>query len=498
MPSWLPIERSAISDPPQNFGILFRSITPHSLESSTDLLLSLATPGLQVTMSSVPVLVSGLDFTKTFKPMGQVAVISRSDREALSPTEREKLRINVVTPLKPEFRTDAELIKQNNQGNSFLINSLDFQKQVKNLKARLASYNMEEVFMMYEVNPTTMFPSGPTSLNLLDNYSTITLEQVMLNSKMSSGFGDQVTIENLHWSKALILGSCDLELRSKIETQMAMLSPSQDTGPVAFHYLATYVVSTSDSVARSIVTKLSTMRLSQFAGEDVAEMAATVRGAAARLKSCNRLPNDMNDIVAEILDSASTFKFRAVFDTLSATNDPIMSDWEKMLDKATLIYQDLTLKGRWVPIRKKGASFIAAQLTQDDDDNRDPQINVIQGPDGQRPRTHDRKGNPIDRKAPAPGEATSRTSNGKTEHWCSKCDWNNGRWGNHPTDQHTDFVDKQRAFRKKQKEKKDLTATTAPTPPSPDPKKTTVRFSIPEANMAAVTSLSAIGTFAPF
>ena len=166
---------------------------------------------------------------------------------------------------------------------------------------------------------------------------------------MHFGYGDKVTGKNLLWSKALILASCDPDLKTKIETQMASLAPHHNTGLLAFFYLASYVISTSDQVASAIVTKLSTMRLSHFAGEDVELMAATIQGAAARLRTCNCLPLDMNDIVIDILDSASNFKFRSQFETLQATNDPIMTDWQLMLDHASTVYQTLLLKKKWIP-----------------------------------------------------------------------------------------------------------------------------------------------------
>ena len=253
-----------------------------------------------------PIQIPGVNFANPYNPF-QSGAMTRSERAALPPFDRERLRQKAVEPLLPYFDTKGELLKQDNQGVDFLTNSLDFQKQVKNLKERLTTYCMHDVFTLYPINLATGLPSSSTTTNLLDDYSNITQDLILANSNMYFGYGDKVAGENLLWSKTLILASSAPDLRIQIETQMASLPPQHDTGITAFFFLASFVISTSDQVARAIVLKLSTMRLSNFPGEDVPLMVATVRGAASRLQTCNRLPLDMNDIVIDILDSASNF-----------------------------------------------------------------------------------------------------------------------------------------------------------------------------------------------
>ncbi len=272
---------------------------------------------------------------------------------------------------------------------------------------------------------------------------------------------------------------------------------------ISVNFLATFVVSTSNSVARAIVTKLSTMCLSHFSGEDVDLMSATVRGAAARLNSCGRLPGDMSDIVTDILDTASCFKFRAAFDTLRTMGNPIMKDWEKMLDRACELYHDLALKGRWAPIKKKESSFVGrgkSNQTSEQQAKTPVALKTTNNlPPGKKIETHDRKGNPIDRKPPKQGEPSTRTTNGKTEHWCGECDWKHGQWGNHQTAHHDDFVEKQRAFRQRRKDMKRKKGDQSNERHEEEPERRT-RFHIPEvnANLAASLAISRVGTMGPF
>ena len=157
-----------------------------------------------------------------------------TERATLAPFDQECLRQKAVKPLTPLFDTKGELTKQDNQSMDFLTNSLDFQKQVKNLKTWLISYSMIDVFDLYKIDAISGLPTSTTDVNLLEEYSNVTLAQVMDNSKMHFGYGDKVTGENLLWSKALILASCDPDLKTKIETQMASLAPHHNTGLFAF------------------------------------------------------------------------------------------------------------------------------------------------------------------------------------------------------------------------------------------------------------------------
>jgi hypothetical protein len=394
-------------------------------------------------------IIMGYNFNQAFNAATTFSSITRLERAALAPFDRERVRQKAIASLSPLFDTKGDLLKQDNQGNDFLTNSLDFQKQVKNLKSRLVMYSMEDAFLLYDIDPASGLPTSTTTTSLLDVYSTTSLETVLNNSKMHFGYGDKILNENLVWSKELILASSDPDLRTRIETQMATVEAHHDTGLIAFYYLATFVISTSDQVARAIVTKLSSMRLSHFPGEDVVVMAATVRGAAARLASCNRLPIDMNDIVIEILDSASSFKFRSEFDTLLTTGNPIMADWQLMLDRAVLLYHTLVLRKRWTKQQRSGASFASSGNQPPSDPGAFPAPTSKPLPTGRTLRTHDYHGNPIDRTPPPKGEATSRTHNTKTEHWCPHCDWGTGRWGNHPASGHDTFVTQRQALRKK-------------------------------------------------
>ncbi len=82
----------------------------------------------------------------------QLVTITRTDREGLAAPDRQKIRTIVVQPIKPAFSTNDDLIKQTNQGHTFLANSLDFQKQVKSLKMQLTAYSVSDVFKIYELD----------------------------------------------------------------------------------------------------------------------------------------------------------------------------------------------------------------------------------------------------------------------------------------------------------------------------------------------------------
>lgn len=409
--------------------------------------------------------IPGLNFaTRSIRTGHQT--ISRRDRLLIQPADKAKLHQAAVYGLTPQFSANDDLMKQQDHGKGFLATNLDFLQLVKKFRTRLETYGMAEVFTVYPFDPATGLPSSGRGMDLTQDYSRLDQATVFHASELFSFHGDAVIAENLLWSKELLLNSCDDSLRSKIETQMVTLPPQHDTGPVAFYLLATYVVSTSEKVARAITTKLSQMKLHHFEGEDVEQMAATVRGAASRLITANMMPHDMHEIVLEILDSTTVFKFRAYFNTLEAVNSPILRNWQQLLDTACDQYRDLMLKNRWHPTRKRGSGFVAegsttttkatsANATSSSKGKRKNkgQANnaTVNTPDGQKTlRTHDRSGQPIDRKAPASGAPKTRTKNdGTTEHWCGRCDWGTGRWGNHAEADHDTFVANQKNRKKK-------------------------------------------------
>ena len=172
-------------------------------------------------------------------------------------------------------------------------------------------------------------------------------------------------------------------------------------------------------------------------------MAATMQGAASRLHTCYCLLLDINNIVLNILDSASNFKFQSHFETLQATQDPIMADWQQMLDQETQLYHTFLLKKKWITTHRPGNAFLTSY--DYDSPNPEPAALFTTSPTnllaGVKLCTHDFRGQPINRTAPPPGSATSRTnSHNKTEYWCGLCDYGVGHWGSHPTTGHDTFA----------------------------------------------------------
>ena len=384
----------------------------------------------------------------TRRPNGRIASFTETDRDNLAGSDKHKVQQAATYPRDPKFSTIEELTKQQNHGREFLSTNLDFLQLIQKLRSRMSQYFMTNVFMIYTFDATTNRPDATPPVDLLTDFATVTLDQVKENSTMYFEYGNQVMGENLQWSKQLLLSSCEDSLRNKIESQMATLPSKHDTGPVAFFLIASIIVSTSQKIARALTSKLQFTRLYHFPGEDVEQMAATVRAAATRLRTANLLPGDMNEIVLEIIDSSTIFAFRSTFHTLKTMSSPIVADWEQLLDKACVEYRELILRDKWHPTVKKKSGFQAEKEGKKSSRSNANQTAVTASnstaPSNQGPKTHDRSGRPIDRTPPSSGASKTRSNNGRTEHWCPKCDNGTGRWGNHLEQEHDQFVANQR------------------------------------------------------
>ena len=72
---------------------------------------------------------------------------------------------------------------------------------------------------------------------------------------------------------------------------------------------------------------------------------------------------------------------------------------------------------------------------------------------GTQPGNGSRTPRQVDRTKPKEGEPHTRINDrGREEHWCSKCP-HGGRWGNHLTDGHADWLKSFLEYKAKQKEK---------------------------------------------
>lgn len=383
--------------------------------------------------------------------MGTTA--TRNDRLALRPDEKRKFYLAATEKLSPQFSMTTDTIDINS--GSFLESNHDFFLQLSKLKQHLLSYCMGDVFSIM----TAFLPNGAPDdsnqdniIDYLENYLDVTQDQIAKSNEGYRFWGDEVALENLNWSQDLLLNSCDSKLHDEVANKLYATPEESRGGPLVLYFIVQLTVKTTDRTARAIITKLQQFKLHKIPNENINTAVAIIRSAVIRLRSANRMPDDMNHIVFDIFLSSTVFTFRNHFQTLETMESPKIQTWELILKEAEQLYQRLEYEGQWNPRAKKGSVFkttstptVAPTTSTSSGDN-------VAFPATKGKKTHDRKGNPIDRTPPKTGAPKERKKGDKTEHWCDheKC----GRWGNHPTDKHAEWYDKAQKLRAKFRERR--------------------------------------------
>ena len=207
--------------------------------------------------------------------------------------------------------------------------------------------------------------------------------------------------------------------------------PSElESGPMFFFLTMREIVSSSEDSLLSMITRIKTMKLSTFKGENIALMTGQIRMAVKRLRVMERVPDGVEKHILTALQKSSVGKFNAYFSQLEISLRQIPSfelTPEKILKMADSLYREYLECGDWT-----SAKFTTppnAFLTDDANSTK----STTQCP--RCGKTHDGPCQQTHWKflAPKPEENEERTVNNRTWYWCSKC----RRWNpTHKTNQH--------------------------------------------------------------
>jgi hypothetical protein len=382
------------------------------------------------------------------------ASYSREQRKKLSADGKAKFIKTATESIEKKFDLVDNKITSDEK---FLEQHYDFMILVERLRDKMNIHGVSDVFALPNSLKKGKPPDMTSTTDLLKNYSGIDRGVVCAWSEFIYTYADEITIENMHLSQNLILNSCELELYKKVSDELCLMPPEHKGGPMAFFLMAKHIVATTDKAARAIVQRLQRVKLTSFPNEDVTRFSAVVTSIASRLKSAGKLPDDMDEIVYEGLTNTTVYAFRTYLNILYTTESPKMKDYTKMMDTATIKFNEMNVEDKWLPKNKAGSSFQAQ--TGPAGPTAHPEANYNNSDTTYTPK-------PIDRTPPQPGEAATRTTdNNREEHWCGKCR-EGGRWGNHGDAGHDAFVTKmkERNAQRKERQQQARLAVTTPTP----------------------------------
>jgi hypothetical protein len=187
--------------------------------------------------------------------------------------------------------------------------------RVEEFRKSLQAFDMDDVFIVassYEMNPDLgdYVPApGASTINLFTSSQDVVVETIKRASAFSTHYGQDFMVENLLWSGAKLLNSCDDTLRQKLEEQTIGWPVEYMTGPVYFKLLMQTILAASPESLRGLTTVLQSTTLKDFDGENVSEFVSFARGAIEQLRNNMALPIDALSIVANALKESETSNF---------------------------------------------------------------------------------------------------------------------------------------------------------------------------------------------
>ena len=333
--------------------------------------------------------------------------------------------------------------------------------------------------------------SGPTTLatpvDLFHDIKSTSMNNVKAACQYFYEYGQEYHGENVSWSGEKILNSCDPTLRDKLIESTRGWSPLHKGGPMYLKLLMGLIVATSKKSLRSLLNKVSSLKLTDFNGEDVGRAVSFLRGASLILKDNDALPSDFLHLILSIFKHTTCVAFQSYVTTIENnvdlgvmhfTADDVLRVFENR-------YIDMLGRTEWTPKSitdnqnsgfynnsggaakstdtnsssnimcfncgglGHGVKSCEAPIYQEHIDIRKSIIfnknkkkeNNKKGGGGKKKDTSNSNSSTNDNNSstqsdlttpPKPGEPTEKTINGSLLFWCSKC----GKWTDHKTDGH--------------------------------------------------------------
>ena len=447
-------------------------------------------PSTKVTINNTK-----FDFSRA-APVASATGCDRTRREGLSDEALVKFREMVVKKIlknKVSANLHASSFKPSeldSKGNFFYAIG-EWSAASLQFESWLRSNFLHTVFTIIEPNfdPATRAVTGLSQKgDLFKNWNALTLTEVYQSCDAYAKFSESaVEPQNLNLTYEFLLANIDDDLRATVLAELSrFIAIDPDvarSGPMVYHIITNRIVRNSDAISHNVVTGLMTMGLVHFKNEDVVSCVATLRHVLTFLG--HGTPNSMcpptiMTILTDIFLRCTNTVFVNHIRGLSEFHEAKVDTPEKLFAEAQTYYNKLYSKPNgWLRSTKLKSAFLAenpelaAIMSQEEmskpEPKKSPPSSTTQQPKSDKNNKtvpdRDRQGRLIDRNAPKPGEPTKRQNeNGFQEHWCGKC-YGGGRWGNHDTEHHDEWVKRMKEQRNNNKSS-EQTTNASTNPPS--------------------------------
>lgn len=199
--------------------------------------------------------------------------IERDNLKATNLKAYEKLKQEAMKEIEPKFEL-LKAIEEGSKDEGFKL-IYNVMSKTSAFGRSLKESDMMDVFTIpvRDYDTDGMPVLAATEVDLLTKSQSVTLADVRKANHFYSTLGQDYHLENIQWSGKKILNSCSDSLKDKIMEATAHLPNSEQEGPTFWKVLMDLVIATSETVMRRIINKITTVKLSDFNGEDVTQCA---------------------------------------------------------------------------------------------------------------------------------------------------------------------------------------------------------------------------------
>ena len=126
------------------------------------------------------------------------------------------------------------------------------------------------------------------------------------------------------------------------------------------------ITSSTDDAIRAMEHRVTSLKLTNFVGENVSTACSQLRSAITRLTFLNKLPPDLTLKLLSVFQTSSVRAFNDIFrflDLQRKIGSPIMPP-SKLLTLATSSYREMIEKGEWNG-NKKSEALVCFKYNKD-------------------------------------------------------------------------------------------------------------------------------------
>ena len=411
---------------------------------------------------------------------GSHAIISRADRSTQTSRVLAKIREGAESGLEFKFAL-LSMSVGGKPGHFFVGDTHLLSKLLDSSLHHLERYDMQHIFTEFPridwSDPAHPIFDPALTVNLLSDYDSISPVDVAKTTQfLRQRIPPQELLalqQDLDWSTEFYLSSCvhskdgANSLRDQVHADyVAMLRdyPLSRGGPLVLRLLLARVSASDAITLRALSNNLKSIKVSNIEGEDIKFLCQQLEAFLLRLEAANKIPDQVSLELCGIFATSSDSEFSGIFGDMrrELLRRPDSLSWREVLKDAKDIYERLCLNEKWCHVNhpdgssaSKNESFFQAEIVKavqsmlladggssfnlgtssDSKSDHDRSSGLKRGPlfDYPNPKTGDTK-------IQSDPNRWEKMHDGKSHHWCGKCNGGKGRWTygrlRHHTDEH--------------------------------------------------------------